>query len=242
MSRPCVVSWSGGKDSTLVLHRLLQAGGSTGPPEASGSMPEIEVVGLLTIFSPETGTSRSHGLSRGLLEAQAELWGLPLHVAEASWEDYEAVFKERVRGLVDKGVEAVAFGDIYLDDHKRWVERVCGEVGADALEPLWGEDTAALAGEVLRLGYRARICTLRADRLSGDWLGRPFDGGFLEAVAARGVDPCGEHGEFHTVVLEGPGMDGRLFVDGARAVRGERHWHWVIDAWHREASAPGGRD
>ncbi|MFW6198733.1 MAG: hypothetical protein ACOC5E_02810, partial [Acidobacteriota bacterium] len=150
MSRACVVSWSGGKDSTLVLHRLTRGRFSVEPSgrgEAAGS--EVDVVGLLTMFSPETGTSRSHGLPRELLERQAAAWGLPLHAAAASWADYEVVFKDLVRDLVVQGIEVVAFGDIYLDDHRRWVERVCAEVGAEAVEPLWGQDTGELAREVL---------------------------------------------------------------------------------------------
>lgn len=217
----CLVSWSGGKDSTLVLHRLQRRG--------------VEVVGLLTMFSPETGTSRSHGLPRELLEEQAEGWGLPLHVGYASWQDYEEQFKGLVGRLVrQEGVEAVAFGDIYLEDHRLWVERVCREVGCRALEPLWGEPTRELAREVLGLGIEARVCTLRSDCLEHRWLGRPLDGEFLAHLQERGLDPCGEHGEYHTVVVADPAMGRYLVVEEATVEESRDHGHWVIRAWRWE--------
>lgn len=219
----CIVSWSGGKDSSLVLHRLR-----TGHVDVPGG---IAVEGLFTMFSPESGTSRSHGLPRGLLEAQAAAWDLPLHVAHAGWSDYEAVFKATLAELVEGGIEVAAFGDIFLDDHREWVERVCREVGCGALEPLWGEDTGELAREVLELGFRPVVCTLRSDRLEARWLGRDFDPAFLDHLEGRDVDPCGEHGEFHTVVVSGPGMDGGLVIDQARVEHSESHAHWVIERW-----------
>lgn len=224
-TRRCVVSWSGGKDSSLALHRLRRRQRQRG---------DLEVVGLLTIFSPETGTSRSHGLPRGLLEEQARILGLPLYVDHASWEEYEAVFKRRMARLVEEGVDRFAFGDIYLDDHRDWVERVCSEVGARALEPLWGEETGELAREVLEVGFDARICTVRADRLAVDCLGRGFDDEFLDRLQGSGIDPCGEKGEFHTVVLSGPGMEGSLRIDEARIESSESHHHWIVEGWHAE--------
>jgi len=206
-----------------VLHRL--GSGSTRGPEG------VAIEGLFTMFSPETGTSRSHGLPRRLVEDQAAAWGLPLHVAHAGWSDYEAVFKSTLAGLVREGIEVAAFGDIFLDEHREWVERVCGEVGCEAIEPLWGEDTGALAREVLDLGFRPLVCTLRSDWLDSRWLGRDFGSAFLDHLEEEGVDPCGEHGEFHTVVVSGPGMEGELAVEEARIETSEEHAHWVIERW-----------
>ena len=225
MAKRCVVSWSGGKDSTLVLHRVRQRG--------------LEVAGLLTMFSPETGTSRSHGLPLDLLKAVAEAHGLPLFVEHGTWADYERQFKRVLGNLVRQGIDSAAFGDIYLDDHRLWVERVCNEVGCEALEPLWGESTAALAEEILSLGHRALVCTVRSDRLDASWLGHPLDRTFLAHVAERGIDPCGEQGEYHTVVVDGPGMSRRLAIDSARTATSDNHHHWLIEQWHMEAKPRG---
>jgi diphthine-ammonia ligase len=220
MAKRCVVSWSGGKDSTLVLHRVRQQG--------------LEVAGLLTMFSPETGTSRSHGLPMALLELLAEMHGLPLLVEHGSWADYEERFKRALGGLVQQGIDCVAFGDIFLDDHRLWVERVCAEVGCEALEPLWGESTTDLAEEVLASGYLALVCTVRSDRLAASWLGQPLDRVFLNHLRERDIDPCGEHGEYHTVVVSGPGMARRLVIDAAHTASSEHHHHWLIERWHAE--------
>lgn len=218
-SSTAVVSWSGGKDSTLALHRARERG--------------IDIVGLLTMFDPETGTSRSHGLPPGLLRDQAGCLGLPLHVGHAGWDDYEAVFKRRLRALVEGGVETAIFGDIFLDGHREWVERICAEAGCRALEPLWGESTDDLAGEALELGVDARLCTVRVDRLGAEWLGRRYDRGFLDHVGEVAIDACGEHGEFHTVVLSGPGFRERLWVEHAEVREGADHAHWNVHRWRR---------
>ena len=220
-----VVSWSGGKDSTMALLRARQQG--------------HDVRGLFTMFSPEDGTSRSHGLPPGLLEEQAAALGLPLHRGAAGWDDYEAEFKRRVGALVKQGIEAMVFGDIFLDDHRAWVERVCGEVGCVALEPLWGEPTGELARAALVAGIEARICTVRSDKLPagllGEWLGEEL----IASFERDGIDPCGEHGEYHTVVLACPGFDRGIVIDRAETRRGPDHAHWHVHEWHGEMGADG---
>jgi uncharacterized protein (TIGR00290 family) len=222
-----VVSWSGGKDSALALQRFARQGG--------------DVRGLISMFSPETATSRSHGLPLELMEDQARSLGLPLRVAHASWADYEETFKGLIRSCSAEGIEAVVFGDIFLDDHRDWVERVCGEVGVAAVEPLWSLDTADLAEEVLAEGIEARICTVRLECLDRRWLGEPFDERFLLHLAQTGVDPCGEHGEYHTVVLSAPGRTARLVIDEAEVETSQEYGHWVINRWHQESLGSDGR-
>lgn len=214
----CVVSWSGGKDSTMALLRARQEG--------------FAVRGLFTMFCPQTGTSRSHGLPPELLEEQAAALGLPLHRGAAGWADYETEFKQRLGALVEQGIAAAIFGDIFLDEHRQWVERVCAEVGCVAVEPLWGEPTGELARAALAAGLEARICTVRSDRLPADLLGATLNEELLESFARHSIDPCGEHGEYHTVVVGCPAFDRRIVIDGAETRLGDDHAHWHIRAWH----------
>lgn len=215
-----VVSWSGGKDSSLALRRARQRG--------------LDVVGLFTMFDPGSGTSRSHGLPPALVRDQARCLDLPLHVGHAGWDDYEAEFKHGLGALVQDGVETAVFGDIFLDGHREWAERVCAEVGCRAMEPLWGEDSRELAGEALSLGIEARVCVVRLDALGATWLGRAYDRAFVEHLEEAGVDACGEHGEFHTVALSGPDFRGRLRVEDAEVRSAAEHAHWHVREWRRE--------
>ena len=133
-----------------------------------------EICALLTMFSPENGTSRSHGLPRQLLTDQANALGLALHVGYAGWSDYEQEFKRCLSALVSDGIELAVFGDIFLDDHRHWVERVCSEAGCDALEPLWGEATDRLLEETIAAGIRAHVCTVRPECVALAHRHRPF--------------------------------------------------------------------
>jgi uncharacterized protein (TIGR00290 family) len=167
------------------------------------------------------------------MEDQARSLGLPLRVAHASWADYEEAFKGLLRSFATEGIEAAVFGDIFLEDHRDWVEKVCGEVGVDAILPLWGLDTADLAAEVLAEGIEARICTVRLDCLEQSWLSEPFDERFLLHLAQTGVDPCGEHGEYHTVVVAAADRATRLVIDEATVETSQEYGHWVIKRWHQ---------
>src|SRR5262245_20233200 len=120
------VSWSGGKDSYLAFHRATQ---------------RFDVCALLTMFTEDGTRSRSHGLRPEVLARQADLLGLPLASGRASWSNYEEEFKRILRALAEDGFSHVIFGDIFLDQHKAWVERVSSECGLEAVEPLWGEPT-----------------------------------------------------------------------------------------------------
>ncbi len=183
-------SWSGGKDSCLALHRAL-----------AGGRP---VSALFCMLHEEGKFSRSHGVSRELLAAQAEALGIPIRFGSATWEGYEEAFKEEVRRLRAQGIAAGVFGDIDLAEHRAWIERVCGELGIEPLLPLWGEERRKLVTEFVNLGYRAMIISVRMEQLSSEWLGRELDLSALRDLEAAGVDPCGEGGEYHTFVFSGP--------------------------------------
>src|SRR6185437_1964672 len=135
--------------------------------------------------------------------AQARSLGLPIVTPRASWHDYEGVFTTALRALRDEGVTDVVFGDIDLDSHRAWEERVCEAAGLRACLPLWHVAREAAVRDVLSLGYRARVVCVNAKWLDESFAGRLFDEGFVRDLPA-GVDACGESGEFHTFVFEGP--------------------------------------
>lgn len=191
-----------------------------------------DIRGLFTMFSPDDGTSRSHGLPPALLEEQAAALGLPLHRGAAGWDDYEEEFKRRIATLVGEGIEVVVFGDIFLDAHREWVERVCGEVDCRAVEPLWGEPTGELARQAVEAGIDARICTVRTELLDASWLGVRLSRRVIGSLEALGIDPCGEHGEYHTVVVGCEPFDREIVIDGAETRVDTDHAHWNIGAWH----------
>jgi uncharacterized protein (TIGR00290 family) len=187
---PAFVSWSGGKDSCLALHRAVAAG--------------RPVLALFCMLHEGGAFSHSHGVSREALAAQAEALGLPVRFGSATWEGYEAAFKEEVGRMRGHGVAAGVFGDIDLAEHRAWVERVCRELGIEPLLPLWGQERRELVMELVNLGYRAVIISVRMEYLSREWLGRVLDLSALRELEAAGVDPCGEGGEFHTFDVSGP--------------------------------------
>ena len=182
-------SWSGGKDSMLALHRALHAG--------------HEVTALLAMFDETGERSRSHGLPPHLMQAQADALGIPLVMRRASWQTYEAVFTEQLRAFAAQGVTHGLFGDIDLQPHRDWEEKVCAAAGITAVLPLWQEPRLALVDELLALGYRARIVCVDARFLGESFCGREFDAKFIADLPAN-VDACGENGEFHSFVFDGP--------------------------------------
>jgi uncharacterized protein (TIGR00290 family) len=182
-------SWSGGKDSMLALHRALAAG--------------HEVRALLAMFDESGQRSRSHAISPVLMQAQADALGIPLVMRRAGWADYEAVFVDQLQAFARQGIATGLFGDIDLQPHRDWEEQVCARAGLRAELPLWGEPRLALVDELLALGYRARVVCVDARVLDRSFCGRAFDAAFL-ADLPPGVDACGENGEFHTFVFDGP--------------------------------------
>lgn len=182
-------SWSGGKDSMLALHRALAAG--------------WRVEALLAMFDEGGERSRSHAIPPHLMRAQAEALGIALVIGQAGWANYQEVFTDHLRRFAGQGLTHGLFGDIDLQPHRDWEEKVCAAVGMSAALPLWQEPRRALVDELLALGYRARVVCVDARFLDASCCGREFDAAFL-AELPEGVDACGENGEFHTFVFDGP--------------------------------------
>jgi uncharacterized protein (TIGR00290 family) len=193
---PIVLSWSGGKDSSLALEALRRD-------------PAVEVVALLTSVTRGYDRISIHGVRRALLHAQGDALGLPIvEVAlepASSNEAYEAAFLaalEHVRAA-RPGVRRIAFGDLFLADVRAYRERLVEAAGWEPVFPLWGRDTAALAAQFVASGYRAHLVCVDTTQLAAGFAGAAFDGELL-ATLPTSVDPCGERGEFHTFVSDGP--------------------------------------
>ena len=183
-------SWSGGKDSCLALYHALQNGG----------LPKH----LLTMFTNQGNRSRAHGLPLSVLETQARSLSIPLVIRKTSWEDYESTFLSVIREFKKDGVDYGVFGDIDLDAHLEWVERVCSLVDIRPYEPLWKRERRDLLNEFLQLGFKATIIVIKQGALSPSFLGRTLDQQVITDMEKTGIDASGEQGEYHTVVTDGP--------------------------------------
>jgi uncharacterized protein (TIGR00290 family) len=139
-----------------------------------------------------------------MLESQAQALGIPIRFGKSSWEEYEQSFKIEVERLKKKGVNSGIFGDIDLEAHREWVERVCSELGIRPLLPLWKEERKSLARELVDLGFQAVIISIRENAMSPGWLGETFTLEAIDRLEEEGIDPTGEDGEFHTFVFDGP--------------------------------------
>jgi uncharacterized protein (TIGR00290 family) len=194
-SRPKAwVSWSSGKDAAWALHVARARG-------------DVEIVGLLTTVSEAFDRVAMHGVRRELLLAQAAATGLPVHVVPLPWpcsnEAYEARMRDALESAREAGVARMIFGDLFLEDVRRYREEKLAGTGIEPLFPLWGEPTLALAHAMIDAGVRAHVVTLDPTKLPRELAGRVLDRALLEALPP-GVDPCGENGEMHTFVSAGP--------------------------------------
>lgn len=189
-----LLSWSSGKDSAWCLHELRREG-------------RWEVAGLLVTLNERFGRVAMHAVREGLLEAQADAAGLPLWKVliphPCSNGEYETAMAEAVRRARAEGLSAVAFGDLFLEDVRRYREERLAGTGLEPLFPLWGRPTAELAREMIAGGLRARLTCVDPRHLPPSFAGREFDAALLAGLPPN-VDPCGERGEFHTFAYDGP--------------------------------------
>jgi uncharacterized protein (TIGR00290 family) len=198
-----LVSWSSGKDSAWLIHVLRQAG--------------VEVGGLLTTVNEAADRVAMHAVRRELLHAQAEALGLPLRTvlipSPCPNDVYERAMGAAVAGAVAEGFTNVAFGDLFLEDVRRYREEKLAGSGLTALFPLFGADTRALAREMVSSGLRARVTCVNPAVLDRSFAGREFDAALLRDLPAP-IDPCGERGEFHTFAYAGPMFARPISIEG----------------------------
>jgi uncharacterized protein (TIGR00290 family) len=209
-----IATWSGGKDSCLAAYSAMRSG--------------YEIRFLANTISRDFRRVRFHGVTAETIAKQAHAMGVPLLQQETSPETYEEEFKANLRQGLDDGVSAVVFGDIHLRDCFAWAQRICGELGVDLVEPLFGRDPLDVLRGFVSSGFRAVVVSTQAALLGEEWIGRAIDEGFISDVSScSGVDPCGENGEYHSLVVEGPLFSRRLIIDRARPVL--RDGYWFLD-------------
>ena len=189
-----IMSWSGGKDSSMALYYAQKSGG-------------LKIVALLTTVTEGYDRISMHGVRRILLEQQAAQIGIPLEkvyiTQKASNEEWEAKMRSILLHWKGQGAESVVIGDIFLEDLKRYREEKLSEVDMSGIFPIWKRNTTELAHTFIDLGFKAVITCVDSKILPQQFAGRPFDLQFLSDLP-QGVDPCGENGEFHTFVYDGP--------------------------------------
>jgi diphthine-ammonia ligase len=213
------VSWSGGKDSCLALYKAMEAG--------------YQVDFLLNLISQKYQRCCFHGIEKELIGLQAQLIGIPLFQKEVSDDMglYEQEFKEAVTYLKTRGAKGMVFGDIYLTEHKNWVERVCRELEIRATEPLWQKTPERVMEEFISLGFKAVVVSAQTELFSKDIIGRVVDQKLLEELKEKDICPCGENGEFHTFVIGGPIFKkGEIAITQSQVILRKGFWqHWFLD-------------
>ena len=210
-----ICSWSGGKDSAMALHEVVKS-------------KRYEVLALLTVLTEEYDRISMHGVRRVLLEDQAESVGFHLEkiyiTKDSSNSEYESKMKDALERYAAKGVGSAVFGDIFLEDLKKYREGKLAALNLKGVFPIWKKDTRALAEHFLALGFKAIITCVDSKVLPKEFAGRKFDEWFLSELPA-GVDPCGENGEFHSFVYDGPIFKKKIELTiGETVLRNERYY------------------
>jgi diphthine-ammonia ligase len=202
-----VASWSGGKDSCFACYKAIQEGHD---------------VSQLLIMMSDPSTSDFHMISSELLDAQSQIIGIPIVKWTTTPETYEQDFKKALLQMKAKGVEGVVTGDVYdVALHEAgWLDRICKEVGLKPVKPLWHRDTQQILTEFINEGFKATVVRVKTDVLGMEWLGRQVNKEFFNDLLKLGtVDPCGERGEFHTFVTDGPLFKNRIeILESAKTV------------------------
>jgi len=214
-----IASWSGGKDSCLACYKVILKG--------------FDVSYILNFVSKD-GVCMSHGLNSKLMSAQSQAMGIPLIQKEVTWGTYEKEFEAIMTGMKKMGVEGAVFGDIDIQEHKDWVDRVCSEVGIKPMEPLWGLDPRQILLDFINEGFEAIVVNVKADLFGEEWLGRKVDHKFLEDLemlqSKHHIHICGERGEYHTFVTDGPIFKKRIRMLESRRVLENEYWRfWLLD-------------
>lgn len=194
------VSWSGGKDSCFACYKAMEEG--------------FEIQSLLTMMN-NRGESSFHMINADLLDAQSAAIGIPIVKCTTAPETYEHDFKNSLRQLRSAGVGGIVTGDIFeVAQHEAgWLERVCKETGMKPIRPLWRRNTRQILDEFIELGFKATVVRVNLGLLGEEFLGRSLDTEFLSELARlENIDPCGERGEYHTLVTDGPLFNNRIEI------------------------------
>ncbi len=204
-----IASWSGGKDSCLACYLAIKKG--------------MKVSHLVHFDRP----NNLHGVDPAMIRLQAELAGLPMVQRKVASEDFEREFKTTVGDLARGGIKGMIFGDIYLEPHKEWVDRTCGELGMEAVEPLWGLKTENIIEDFHGEGFETIVASGKQELIDKKYIGRKMDREFIEYLKSRKLDVCGESGEFHTFVTAGPLFRGKIKISASDVTN--RNGFWFLE-------------
>lgn len=185
-----VASYSGGKDSILAIYRAVKLG--------------MDPVSLINTYNIDRECSWFHGIPENLLKEVSASLNIPIKLIKTSGKDYAANFEKELKAQKEKGAEVCVFGDIDLEEHLEWCTARCDAVGIEAFFPLWQEERKALVYEFIERGFTANITIVDTERLSEKHLGMTLSTETVASIILEGADPCGENGEYHTFVSNGP--------------------------------------
>lgn len=209
MSQQVFMSWSGGKDCCLALYRAIKSG--------------MDVRYLANTVRENGARSCSHGISSAVIRTQAEALGIPIVQQPTLNDNYEEQFVKMIKKFREEGIEGGVFGDIDFNPHREWIENTCQKADITPHLPLWGEDQTKLMEEFIDAGFESVVVAAKAELLSMDVLGRKIDRDFikyLEGVSEKEeITPCGEAGEYHTLVIDGPIFQKRLEITSSEKVQ-----------------------
>ncbi|OTG68142.1 ATPase [Acinetobacter sp. ANC 4470] len=201
-----IVSYSGGKDSTLALYHAMQVG---------------KAIGLIVMLEEQGLRSRSHAMSMDIIQAQANALGLPIITASSSWNDYETEFLKLLADAKQQGANVLVTGDLDMPEHGCWHDRITQQAGLKLCMPLWQRPHREVIEEFIQLGFKTMIVTVNLELgMKVDDLGKILTLDYIQELENRGVDPCGEGGEFHSTVIDGP-----LFASPIAVRKGDILYH-----------------
>jgi len=214
-----VASWSGGKDSCFAFMKAKE----------QGLVPAI----ILNMMNENGMISRSHAIPKSILHEQADALGLPIITKPASWNDYEAIFIETLKNIRDTyQIDSAVFGDIDLQAHRDWEEKVCSAAGLQAILPLWQQERKHLVLQMIRSGIEAYIVSCN-ERIGDVYLGKRITSELIGQLEEIGVDPCGENGEYHTLVVNAPVFNRGLDVSFGRTFHHNGYWFIEMNSANR---------
>ncbi len=213
-----IASWSGGKDSCFACYKAIHDG--------------YNISHLLNFISQEFKRVSFHGTEAKLIRLQSQAIGIPLLQKETTRDGYEQEFKEAVQCLTPSDVKGMVFGNIYLQEHKDWVERICGEIGIQAIEPLWGENPEKVLSDFIDAGFEAVVVSAQCEFIDREWIGRKVDRSLMEFLKGNNIDICGENGEYHTLVTDGPIFNMRIEIIESRTITRDDYWFLDTCKYH----------
>lgn len=211
MKEKLALSWSGGKDACMALHKLQEQG--------------VEVAVLITTVPAEMGRTFGHGEKSEMVALQGEALNIPVYFIECTYASYQDSFVNALIHLKEEyGITGIAYGDLYLDEHREWGVDVANEAGLKAYYPLWTkkEDSFEALRRFVYSGYKAMVIRVRDDALDQSWIGRELDDKFVEDIQKEEICPMGESGEYHTFVYDGPLFNRKILLEKGRVILFER--------------------